>query len=117
MIHRSAAPRSNRRPSQSRFADQSLPLQGATVHRAEHHRQHDQEVEQDARVHLSNLRDARWRIEQRRFRCHEDEVRHRQEYEQEYRNLDSALEPIDAGNAAADADHNPEGPPVFTRAL
>ena len=68
-------------------------------------------------MHFSNLRDARRRIDQRRFGCHEDEVRHRQEYEQEYRNLDSALEPIDAGNAAADADHNPEGPPAFTRVL
>ena len=117
-IRRSAVPRSNHRPSQSRFTDQSLPLHGgAEGHRAEHHRQHDQEVEQDARVHLSNLRDARRHIEQRRFGRHEDEVRRRQEYEQEYGNPDSALDLIDAGNAVADADHNPEGPPVFTRVL
>ena len=45
MIRRSAALRSNRRPSQSRFADQSLPPQGGVGgHHAEHHRQHDQEV-------------------------------------------------------------------------
>ena len=68
-------------------------------------------------MHLSNLRDARRRIEQRRFGRHEYEVRHRQEYEQEYGNPDSALELIDAGNVATDADHNPEGPPAFTRAL
>ena len=75
-IRRLAAPRSNRRPSQSHFIDQLLSLQGgARGHRAEHHRQHDQEVEQDARVHLSNLRDARRRIEQRHFSRHEDKVR------------------------------------------
>ena len=117
-IHRSAVPRSNRRPSQSRFADQSLPLHGgAEGHRAEHHRQHDQEVEHDARVHLSNLRDARRRIEQRRFGRHEDEVRRRQDYEKEYGNLDSALEPIPDHNAIDDDVDNPEGPPAFTRAL
>ena len=45
-IRRSVDPRSNRRPSQSRFADQSPPPQGGVGgHRAEHHRQHDQEVE------------------------------------------------------------------------
>ena len=77
-IRRSVDPRSNRRPSQSRFADQSPPPQGGVGgHRAEHHRQHDQEVEQDARVHLSNLRDARRRIDQQRFGRHEDEVRRR----------------------------------------
>ena len=54
-------------------------------------------------MHLSNLWDARWRIEQRCFGHHEDEVRRRQEYEQEYENPDLALEQIDA-------DHNPEGP-------
>ena len=68
-------------------------------------------------MHLSNLRDARRCIEQCRFGRHEDEVRRRQEYEQEYENLDSALEPIDVGNATADADHNPEGPPAFMRVL
>ena len=93
MIRRSAAPRSNHRPSQSRFSDQSLPLQGgARGHCTESHRQHDHEVEQDARVHLSNLWDARQRIEQCRFGRHEDEVRRRQEYEQEYGNPDLALE-------------------------
>ena len=61
-------------------------------------------------MHLSNLRDARRHIEQCHFGCHEDEVRRRQEYEQEYNNLDSALELIDTGNATANADHNPEGP-------
>ena len=117
-IRRSAVPRSNRRPSQSRFADQSLPLQGgAGGHRAEHLRRHDQEVEQDARVHLSNLRDARRRIEQRRFGCHEDEVRHRQDYEREYGDPDLALEPIVAGNAADNGTDKPEGPPAFTRVL
>ena len=68
-------------------------------------------------MHLSNLRDARRRIEQRCFGRHEDEVRRRQEYEQEYGNPDSALKPIDAGNVAADADHNPKGLLAFTRAL
>ena len=117
-IRRSANPRSNRRPSQSRFADQSQPLQGgAGGHRAEHHRQHGQEVEQDARVHLSNLWDARWRIEQRRFGHHEDKVRRRQEYKKEYKNPDSALEPIANDNAIDDGVDNPEGPPAFTRAL
>jgi len=111
-------PRSNRRPSQSRFTDQSLPLHGGVGgHHAEHHRQHDQEVKQDARVHLGNLRDVQRRIEQRRFGHHEDEVRRRQEYEQEYDNLDSALEPIAAGNAAYNGADNLEGPLAFTRAL
>ena len=68
-------------------------------------------------MHLSNLRDARRRIEQCRFGHHEDEVCRRQEYEQEYGNPDSALEQIDVGNAVADVDRNPKGPPVFTRAL
>ena len=68
-------------------------------------------------MHLSYLRDARRRIEQRRFGRHEDEVRRHQEYKQEYGNPDSALEQIDAGNAVADTDHNPEGPPAFMRAL
>ena len=108
VIRRSADPRSNRRPSQSRFADQSPPPQGGVGgHRAEHHRQHDQEVEQDARVHLSNLWDARRCIDQRRFGCHEDEVRRRQEYEQEYGNPDAALEPIVTGNTA---DVGPDSP-------
>ena len=118
MIHRSVAPRFNRRPSQSRFADQSLPLQGVPVgHCAEHHRQHDQEVEQDARVHLSNLRDAQRRIEHRHFGHHEDEVCRRQDYEREYGNPDSALEPISDHNAIDYGVDNPEGPPAFTRAL
>ena len=68
-------------------------------------------------MHLSNLQDARRRIEQCRFDRHEDEVRRRQEYEQEYGNPYSALETIDADNVAADADHKPKGPPAFTRAL
>ena len=44
-------------------------------------------------------------------------MRRRQEYEQEYGNPDSALEQIEAGNAAADTDHNPKGPPTCTRVL
>ena len=68
-------------------------------------------------MHLSNLRDAQWCIEQRRFSRHEDEVRRRQEYEQEYGNLDSALEPLTGGNAVDNGANNPEGPPTFTRAL
>ena len=64
-------------------------------------------------MHLSNLWDARQRIEQRRFGRHEDEVRCRQEYG----NLYSALELITAGNAAYNGTDNPEGPPAFTRAL
>ena len=68
-------------------------------------------------MHLSNLRDTRWRIDQRCFGRHEDEVRRRQEYELEYGNPDSALEPIVAGNTADIGADNPEGPPVFTRVL
>ena len=68
-------------------------------------------------MHLSNLRDARRRIDQRRFECHKDEVRRRQEYEQEYDNPESALEPIVAGNTVDVGPDSPEGPPVFTRAL
>ena len=64
-------------------------------------------------MHLSNLWDARWHIEQRRFGRHEDEVHRRQEYG----NPDSALEQIDAGNTVVDTDHNPEGRPAFTRVL
>ena len=67
-------------------------------------------------MHLSNLQDARRRIEQRRFDRHK-KVRRRHEYEQEYGNPDSALEPIAAGNAADNDADNPEGPPAFTRAL
>ena len=113
-IRRSAALRSDRCPS--RFTDQHRddrqPLQGgARGNRIEHHRQHDQEVDQDVRVHLNNLRDARRRIDECHFGRHEEEVRHRQEYEQEYGNPDLALEPL------ADGADNPEGPPAFTRAL
>ena len=68
-------------------------------------------------MHLSNLRDARRRIDQRRFGRHEDEVRRRQEYEQEYGNPDSALEPIITDNTADVGPGSPEGPPAFTRAL
>ena len=92
-------------------------LGGSRGPSAEHHRQHDQEVEQDARVHLSNLRDAQRCIDQCCFGRHEDEVCRHQEYEQEYKNPDSALKQIDAGNAVAETDQNPEGPPSFTRAL
>ena len=68
-------------------------------------------------MHLNNLRDTRRCIDECHFGHHEEEVRHRQEYKQEYSNSDSALEPLNVGNAAdADAD-NPEGPPAFTRAL
>ena len=57
-IHRSAATRND--CHQSRFTDQHRddrqPLQGgARGNRIEHHRQHDQEVDQDIRVHLNNL--------------------------------------------------------------
>ena len=68
-------------------------------------------------MHLRNLWDARRHIEQRRFGRHEDEVRRRQEYEQEYGNPDSALEPVADGNATDDGVDNPKGPPAFTRAL
>ena len=68
-------------------------------------------------MHLNNLRDARRRIDERRFGRHEEEVRHRQEYEQEYGNPDSALELLNAGNAADDGAANPEGSPAFTRVL
>ena len=68
-------------------------------------------------MHLSNLRDARRRIDQRRFGRHEDEVRRHQEYEREYGNPDSALEPIIADNTADIGTDNPKGPLVFSRAL
>ena len=68
-------------------------------------------------MHLSNLRDARRHIEQRCFGRHEDEVRRRQEYEQEYGNPNSALEPIANRNAADHGVDNPEGPLAFTRVL
>ena len=68
-------------------------------------------------MHPSNLRDARRRIEQHRFGLHEDKVRRCEEYEQEYGNLDSALEPIIDINAADDGVDNPKGPLAFTRAL
>ena len=68
-------------------------------------------------MHLNNLRDARRRIDERHFDRHEEEVRRRQEYEQEYGNLDSALEPLNTGNAVDDGADNLEGPPAFTRAL
>ena len=68
-------------------------------------------------MHLINLQDARRCIKQRRFGCLEDEVRRCQEYEQEYGNPDSALEPIPNHNATDYGVDNPEGPPAFTRAL
>ena len=68
-------------------------------------------------MHLSNLQNARRRIEQRRFGRHEDELHRHQEYKQEYKKPDSTLEQIDTSNTAADADHNLEGPLAFTRAL
>ena len=68
-------------------------------------------------MHLNNLRDARRRIDERRFGHHEDEVCRRQEYEEEYGNPDSALEPLNADNAADHDADNPEGPPAFMRAL
>ena len=67
-------------------------------------------------MHLNNLQDARRCIDERHFGRHE-EVRHRQEYEQEYGNLDLALEPLNAGNTADHGANNPKGPPAFTRAL
>ena len=68
-------------------------------------------------MRLNILRDAQRHINECCFGHHEDEVCRRQEYEQEYGNPDSALEQIDVGNAVADVDRNPKGPPVFTRAL
>ena len=68
-------------------------------------------------MHLNNLRDARRRIDERRFGRHIEEVRRRQEYEQEYGNPDSALEPLTGGNAIDDDADNPEEPPAFTRVL
>ena len=65
-------------------------------------------------MHLNNLRDARRRIDERRFGRHE-EVRRRQEYEQEYGNPDSALEPLN--NTIDHGADNPEGPLAFMRAL
>ena len=119
-IRRSVMPRSDRRPS--RFTDQHRddrqPIQGgARDNRVEHLRQHDQEVDQVIRVHLNNLRDTRRCSDERRFGHHEEEVHRRQDYEQEYGNLDSALKPLNAGNTADDGADNPEGPQAFTRAL
>ena len=68
-------------------------------------------------MHLNNLRDPHRCIDERHFGRHEDEVRHRQEYEQEYGNLDSALEPITSGNTVDDGANNLKGPSAFTRAL
>ena len=68
-------------------------------------------------MHLNNRRDARWRIDERRFGRHEDEIRRRQEYEQEYSNPDSAVKPLVGGDTADDGADNPEGPPAFTRML
>ena len=45
---------------------------------------------------------------------HEEEVRRRQEYEQEFGNSDSALQPLNAMDHDGD---DPEGPKAFTRAL
>jgi len=119
-IRRSATTRTDHH--KSRFTDQHYddrqPLQGgARGNHIEHHHQPDQEVDQGVRVHLNNLRDARRRIDERRFGRHEDEVRHRKEYKQEYGNPDSALEPLANGNTADDGADNLEGPPAFTRAL
>jgi hypothetical protein len=44
-------------------------------------------------------------------------VRRYQEYEKEYGNSNSALEPIPDHNTTDDGVDNPEGPPAFTRAL
>ena len=65
-------------------------------------------------MHLNNLRDARRRIDERRFGRHEEEVRRRQEYRQEFGNSDSALQPLNVDNVDGD---DPEGPKAFTRAL
>ena len=59
--------------------------------RIDYRRQHDQEVDQDVRAHINNLRDARCHIDGRRFSRHEEEVRRRQEYKQEFDNLDITL--------------------------
>ena len=58
-------------------------------------------------MHLNNLRDARQCSDERCFGHHEEEVRRRQEYEQEYENPNSTLDGTD----------NPKGPLAFTRAL
>ena len=61
-------------------------------------------------MHLNNLQDARRRIDERRFGRHEEEIRRRQEYEQEYSNPDLALEPLNAGNAADNGAETLKGP-------
>ena len=67
-------------------------------------------------MHFNNIRDARRCIDECRFGRHE-EVRHRQEYEQEYSNPNSALKPLTADNAIDDSTDNPKGPLAFMRAL
>ena len=56
-------------------------------------------------------------VTQNQLLSRHEEVRRRQEYEQEYGNSESALEPLNVGNAANHGADNPEGPPAFTRAL
>jgi hypothetical protein len=68
-------------------------------------------------VCLNNLRDARRCINEHRFGLHEEEVRCRYEYEQEYGNPDLALELLAINDAADDGTDNPKGPPAFRRAL
>ena len=57
----------------------------------------------------------RCQIDGHHFSRHEEEVCRRQEYEQEFRDLDVALQLLNAGNAT-DGD-DPKGPRAFTRAL
>ena len=68
-------------------------------------------------MHLNNLRDTRRHIDERCFSRHEDKVRRCQEYKQEFDNSNSALQPLNVGNAADLDDDDPEGPRAFTRAL
>ena len=68
-------------------------------------------------MHLNNHQDARRCIDERRFGRHEDKIRCRQEYEQEYGNPDLVVEPLASGNTADDGVDNPEGPLAFTRTL
>ena len=51
------------------------------------------------------------------FSRHEEEVRRRQEYEQQFGNPDTTLQPLNTGNAADPDGDDPEGPRAFTKAL
>ena len=66
---------------------------------------------------MNNLRDARRHINGHCFSRHEEEVRQRQEYEQEFDNPDAALQRLNASNAVDPDGDDPEGLQAFTRAL